>query len=43
MRGGGGGAGLPRFWDPPKMLGTPISPDMRVRGPRMKNPSAIPV
>ena len=21
---GGGGAGSPRFWDPPKMLGTPI-------------------
>ena len=25
-----------------KMLGTPIWPDMWVRGPRLKNPSAIP-
>ena len=34
--------GSPRFWDPPKMLGTPIWPHMRVPGPRLKNPSAIP-
>ena len=25
------------------MLGTPIWPDMRVPGPRLKNPGAIPV
>ena len=30
-------------WDPQKMLGTPIWSDMWVPGPRMKNPSAIPV
>ena len=30
------------FWDPQKMLGTPIWPNMRVPGPRLKNPSAIP-
>ena len=34
--------GLPRFWDPQKMLGTPIWLNMRVPGPRLKNPSAIP-
>ena len=34
--------GSPRFWDPPKIFGTPISPDMLVQGPRLKNPSAIP-
>ena len=31
-----------RFLDPPKILGTPIWPDMWVPGPRLKNPSAIP-
>ena len=30
-------------WDPQKMLGTTIWSDMWVPGPRMKNPSAIPV
>ena len=38
-----GGQGRQDFGThPPKMLGTPIWPDVRVRGPRMKNPSAIP-